>query len=135
MSDEMENNEDFPEKEPMPDFEPMPEKEAPADFAGADVTSDDKLWALLAYVLSPIVPIIIMLMEDKKARPFLRAHNGQALAWGLLTVVVGMFTSFLCGVPAFLMWLLGCYWGWQAYQGQMVTIPVITDFVKNQGWA
>ncbi|MBK8987940.1 MAG: hypothetical protein IPM39_18040 [Chloroflexi bacterium] len=135
MSDDMENYDDFPEKEPMSDFEPLPEKEEPTNLFGTDVTSDDKLWALLAYVLSPLVPIIIMVMEDKKGRPFLRAHNGQALAWGLLTVVVGMFTSFLCGIPAFLMWLLGCYWGWQAYQGQMVTIPVITGFVKNQGWA
>src|SRR3990172_6992824 len=48
-----------------------------------EVTSDDKLWALLAYVLTPLVPIIILLMEDKKNRPFIRAHNAQALAWGL----------------------------------------------------
>jgi hypothetical protein len=27
------------------------------------------------------------------------------------------------------------YWGIQAYQGNYVTIPVITDFVKKQGWA
>lgn len=137
MSDELEND-DIPEKEPLPDFEPMPEKEeAPdtEDMSGMEMSDDDKLWVLLAYVLSPLVPIIILFIEDKKQRPFIRAHNGQALAWGLLTVVIGMFTSFLCGIPAFLMWLLGCYWGWQGYQGQSVTIPVITDFVKNQGWA
>jgi hypothetical protein len=45
-----------------------------------EVTSDDKLWSLLAYVLTPLVPIIILLMEDKKNRPFIRAHNAQALA-------------------------------------------------------
>jgi uncharacterized membrane protein len=54
-----------------------------------DVTSDDKLWALLAYVLTPIVPIILLLMEDKKNRPFIRAHNAQALAWGLVNLVLG----------------------------------------------
>ncbi|MCA9933964.1 MAG: hypothetical protein H6662_12485 [Ardenticatenaceae bacterium] len=99
------------------------------------VTDDDKLWALLAYVLTPIVPLIIMFMEDKKARPFLRAHNGQALAWGVVTILASALTSFICGLPGLVLWLVGCYWGWQAYQGQMVTIPVITDFVKNQGWA
>lgn len=27
------------------------------------------------------------------------------------------------------------YLGFQAYQGKIVQVPVITDFVKNQGWA
>ena len=31
-----------------------------------DVTSDDKLWAMLAYILSPIVHVIILLKEDKQ---------------------------------------------------------------------
>lgn len=104
-----------------------------------DVTSDDKLWALLAYVLTPIVPIIILLMEDKKNRPFLRAHNAQALAWGLVNVVGGTILSsvlFFCvGAPSLIIWLIGCYWGYQAYQGKYVEIPVITNFIKNQGWA
>jgi uncharacterized protein len=104
-----------------------------------DVTSDDKLWALLAYVLSPLVPIIIMLMEDKKNRPFIRAHNAQALAWGLFNLVGGTILSsvlFFCfGLPSLLIWGVGVYWGIQAYNGKYVEIPVITNFVKNQGWA
>ena len=36
-----------------------------SDF-NSEITSDDKLWALLAYILSPLVPIIILVMEDKK---------------------------------------------------------------------
>lgn len=105
----------------------------------SDVTSDDKLWALLAYVLTPIVPIILLLMEDKKDRPFIRAHNAQALAWGIFNLVVGSILStvlFVClGAPSIIIWLVGCYWGYQAYQGKYVEIPVITNFVKNQGWA
>jgi hypothetical protein len=27
------------------------------------------------------------------------------------------------------------YYGIQAYQGKPVNIPLLTDFVKNQGWA
>jgi len=27
------------------------------------------------------------------------------------------------------------YWGFKAYQGEYVVVPVITDFVKKQGWA
>ncbi|MGH2522066.1 MAG: DUF4870 domain-containing protein [Anaerolineales bacterium] len=105
----------------------------------SDVTSDDKLWALLAYVFSPIVPVILFLMEDKKNRPFIRAHNAQALVWGLFNLVIGTILSsvlFIClGAPSFIIWAIGAYWGYQAYQGKMVTIPFVTDFVKNQGWA
>ncbi len=103
------------------------------------ITSDDKLWALLAYVLSPIVPIIIMLMPDKKDRPFIRAHNAQALAWGVFNLVGGtILTSllFFCfGAPSLIIWAVGVYWGIKAYQGAYVNIPVITNFVKGQGWA
>jgi len=103
------------------------------------ITSDDKLWALLAYVLSPLAPIIILLMEEKKDRPFIRAHNAQALVWGIVNVVGGTILStvlFFClGAPSVIIWAIGVFWGIKAYQGEYVTIPVITDFVKNQGWA
>lgn len=98
-------------------------------------SDDDKLWALLAYVFSPLVPIIIFLLEDKKNRPFLKAHNAQALVWGVLSVLIGTISTPLCGIPGLAMWVVAIYWGWQAYQGQDVTIPVVTDFVKGQGWA
>lgn len=95
----------------------------------SEVSSDDKLWALLAYILSPLVPILIMVMEDKKNRPFLKAHNAQALILGLITVVT---SGFCVGI---LVWFYAIYLGFQAYQGKMVEVPLITKFVKDQGWA
>lgn len=106
------------------------------DFA-PEITSDDKLWALLAYVLSPLIPVIILFLDDKKNRPFIKAHNGQALVLGIVNVVLGIlvgWTVVLSCVPL-LIWIYMVYLGIQAYQGQYVTVPVITDFVKNQGWA
>ena len=106
--------------------------------AGGDVTSDDKLWALLAYVFSPVVPIILLLMEDKKNRPFIKAHNMQALVAGVvLDVILMVISAVTCGLGAilFIAWVVMVYWGIQAYNGKYVTIPVITDFCKNQGWA
>jgi uncharacterized protein len=100
-----------------------------------EVTNDDKLWALLAYVLTPIVPIIILLIEEKRNRPFLREHNVQALVWGVLTIIVGTVLSFLLCIPYLLLWAAAIYWGIQAYNGKRVNIPVITDFIKKQGWA
>lgn len=131
MTEDMDANNDMEFEEEVPiTEEPMESMDMGA------INDDDKLWALLAYVFTPLVPIIILLMEDKKERPFIKAHNAQALAWGVLNVIVGTVLSvFLCGIPSLLMWLVAIYWGWQAYQGQEVTIPIITDFVKQQGWA
>jgi uncharacterized protein len=99
-----------------------------SDFS-SEVTSDDKLWAALTYVFSPLVPIILMLMEDKKNRPFIRAHNAQALILGIITVL----TSGIC--IGLLVWFYQLYLAYQAYQGKTVEVPLITNFVKGQGWA
>lgn len=94
-----------------------------------EITSDDKLWAALAYVFSPIIPIILMFMEDKKNRPYIRANNMQALILGIITVVT---STFCIGI---LVWFYQLYCAYLAYQGQTVKIPVVTDFCKNQGWS
>jgi len=104
---------------------------------GKEITSDDKLWALLAYLFSPIVPIILLLMEDKKNRPFIKAHNMQALILGVINVVIAMVIGWLI-IPLCINVALGIYMIYcaiKAYQGELVNIPVVTDFVKNQGWA
>jgi len=105
--------------------------------ASGDVTSDDKLWAALASVFTPIVPIIILVMADKKDRPFIKAHNMQALIWGVvLYVIVAITSAFIIGLCIWpLGLLLQLWWAYQAYQGQLITIPLLTDFIKNQGWA
>jgi uncharacterized membrane protein len=104
----------------------------------SDITSDDKLWALLAYILSPVVPIIILFMEDKKNRPFLKAHNAQALVFGIVGYVIGSVLSPVVGIGC-LVWLVyiifAIIWGIKANKGEYVEIPVITNWVKSQGWA
>jgi uncharacterized protein len=104
----------------------------------SDITSDDKLWALLAYILSPIVPIIILLMPDKKARPFLKAHNVQALIWGVFGYILTSVLTPIVGIGC-IVWLayiiISIIWGMKAYRGEYVNIPVITGLVKGQGWA
>lgn len=100
-----------------------------------EVTSDDRLWAALSYVFSPLVPIIILLLEDKKDRPFIRSHNIQALVAGvILWFVMPWLAIFTLGCGS-LIWLIMLYWAYKAFQGEMVNIPVITDLVRNQGWA
>lgn len=101
-----------------------------------DATSDDKLWSLLSYIFSPLIPIIVLLMEDKKSRPFIKYHAVQALVLGVVELVIAVFlgwTVILACVPL-LIFIYLIYLGIQAYQGKMVTVPVVTNFVKNQGW-
>jgi len=103
-----------------------------------DVTSDDKLWAMLAYILSPIVPVIILLMEDKKNRPFIKAHYAQALALGLiLWIINGVLTAvfFVGCITGIATLVIMIYYGVKANKGEYFSIPVITDFIKKQGWA
>jgi uncharacterized membrane protein len=113
-----------------------PNSYSPYPQIEAEVTSDDKLWAFLAYILSPFIPIVILLMEDKKERPFIKAHNMQALVLGLINMVIWIilgWTFILTCIPL-IIWLVMVYWGIQAYQGKYVTVPVVTEFVNKQGW-
>lgn len=100
-----------------------------------ETTSDDKLWAALSYVFAPLVGIIVLLMEDKKARPYIKFHAVQSIVISIvLFIVVPIIAipTFGCGsVLYFIMF----WWAYKAYQGEEVKIPVVTDFIRNQGWA
>ena len=100
---------------------------------GGELTDQDKLLAALSYPI-PIVAIIILLVEDMKNRPFQKFHAVQSLAINIVLWAVIMVTSvFTCGISA-LLWFVTLYWAYLAYQGQSFDIPVITDFIKGQGW-
>ena len=103
-----------------------------------DLTSDDKLWAALSYVFAPIVGIIVLLMEDKKARPFIKFNGVQSIvasvAFWIVATILTTVTVGIGGLCVPLLWLVFLYWAYQAYQGVAVEIPVITSFIRNQGW-
>ncbi|HID64356.1 MAG TPA: DUF4870 domain-containing protein [Anaerolineae bacterium] len=115
---------------------------------GGELTDQDKLMAALSYPI-PIVALIILLVEDMKNRPFQKFHAVQALAanialWVIVIIlscvlgtVIGLVTfgiGSLCGFVPWLLWFVTLYWAYLAYQGQYFDIPVITDFIKGQGW-
>ncbi len=99
-----------------------------------EATDDDKLWAALSYVFSPIVPIILMLMDDKKDRPFIKFHAVQSLAVGIVMIIVVPIVAVVTLGCGSIIWLIMFYWAYKAYQGEMFEIPIVTDFIKNQGW-
>lgn len=103
----------------------------------SDATSDDKLWAALGYPIV-LVAIIVLFMEDKKARAFIKYHAVQSIAANVIFFVVATILATVTlgfgGICAPLLWLVFLYWAYLAYQGQLFEIPVVTNFIKGQGW-
>ena len=97
-----------------------------------EVSDDDRLWAALAWIpispLWPIIAIILLLMPEKQERPFIKYHAILAL----ITGVVGILLSFLCVGVIILLAMF--YYAFKAYQGERVNIPLLTEFIENQGW-
>lgn len=116
--------------------------------------NDDKLLAALAYgsqlIIPILVPIILLVSETSKKRPFQKYHAVQSLALGvalwvlqgalgiLATITAASFVGLLCLciiVPAMIIvWLLPLYYAILAYSGQRFTIPGLTQFLKDQRW-
>lgn len=108
-------------------------------FSPNDVSSDDRLWGLLAYLVTPLVPVLILFMEDKKSRQFLKAHNLQALILGIAEyIVVGILSAISFGILGCVAWVavmvINILYGMKANKGEVFEIPVITNFIRQQGW-
>jgi len=120
-----------------------------------NATRDDKLIALLAYIIPFVMSFIVLLSESGKKRPFQRYHAVQSLGlitfFGILGLSVAIGTAFsqiipglgflvflmvICLAPiAFTMVLITlAYYGYQAHQGKRFAIPGLTNFLQDQGW-
>ncbi len=102
-----------------------------------EISDDDRLWAMLSYILSPIVPIILLLIPEKRERPFLKVHVAQSLVFGVAVYLIsalfgGIILGTIIRIAGFVFEII---WGLAANRGEYVTIPVITDLCKKQGWA
>ena len=102
-----------------------------------EITDDDKLWSLLSWITG-IIAIVVLLMEDKKKRPFIKYNAVMALVvLVVITVLVSILSAITCGIGAILAlaYIYPIYLGIMAFQGQWVSVPYLTDFVVKQGWA
>jgi uncharacterized membrane protein len=102
-----------------------------------EVTSDDKLWAALGYPIA-LIAIIVLFMEEKKDRPFIKYHAVQSIAINVVFFIVATILTTVTlgfgGLCVPVLWLVFFWWAYQAYQGEMFEIPVVTNFIKGQGW-
>ena len=101
-----------------------------------EFTSDDKLWAALGYVFAPVVGIVMLLMDDKKARPFIKFHAVQSIALYVVYIIISIILGItvIGAICAPILWFVFLYWAYKAYQGEMFEVPVVTNFIKGQGW-
>lgn len=102
-----------------------------------EITSDDKLWSALGYPI-PLIAIIVLFMEDKKDRPFIKFHAVQSIAFNLilwlLIIIISAVTLGIGAICAPILWLISLWPAFESYNGKYLEIPVITDFIRNQGW-
>lgn len=95
-----------------------------------EITQDDRLWALLSWLIWPVA-VIMLFMDDKKARPFIKYNAVLSLTYLVPLYVLGTITvGCLLAVGGIYAIVLAI----QAYQGQWVNVPVLTDFIKKQHW-
>jgi uncharacterized membrane protein len=102
-----------------------------------EVTNDDLIIAALGYPIPPIA-IFVLLLEEKKNRPFLKFHAIQSIVlnvvlW-ILIVVFGACTIGFGLLCAPFLWLVTLWPAYDSYKGNYTEIPVITNFIKSQGW-
>ena len=102
----------------------------------ADVSSEDRLWVLLCFLFTPLFPIITLLIEEKKSRPFIKYHTVPTLILGVVeVVVVGLLQLIpVVGCLTRLIWIINIIFAIKANKGVNVEIPVITSFAKGQNW-
>jgi uncharacterized membrane protein len=100
-----------------------------------DVTSDDKLWAALGYPIFPIA-LIMLFMEEKKNRPFIKFHAVQSLALNVVlwVVVIILSVTVILAICDPVLWLLMIWPAVLAYQGKYFEVPVVTKFLRGQHW-
>jgi uncharacterized membrane protein len=111
--------------------------EQPVITPSPEVSSDDRLWVLLEFLLAPILPLITLFMADKKDRPFIKYHTIPTLVLGVVEgIVVGILSLIpiiQCLTP--LIWIINLVLGLRANKGVNVDIPVITKLTQDQGWS
>jgi uncharacterized membrane protein len=99
-----------------------------------ETTQNEKLWAALGWLpitpVWPILAIVALLMENTKDSAFVRYHAILSIVTGIAAAIITVVTFGLGGV----LFLVFFYWAYKAYQGEMVEIPVLTNFCKDRGW-
>ena len=94
-----------------------------------NLTSDEKLWGALSHI--PLIGLLALFaLDDKKNNAYIRYNAITSLSLALLTSLVSMVTCGFGAVVAF----AHLYYAYVAYQGQLVEVPWLTNFLIEKGY-
>jgi uncharacterized membrane protein len=119
-----------------------------------DATNDDRVMAALAYIsqlifpLGFVLPVILLISETSKKRPFQRYHAVQSLAVGTIIWILALIYTMSWVTVGWIMmlclclllpvgialWLLPLYYAMLAYNGKRFRIRGLTQFLEDQRW-
>jgi uncharacterized membrane protein len=115
-----------------------------------DINDNDKLMAALAYFFTPLVGIIIMVVDTMKIRPYQRYHAIQSIGlfvaelvfYVLACIIYTACTALSAGLLGCVLWILffvplipNIYYTYLAYaKPSYFEIPMLTQFMQQQGW-
>lgn len=112
--------------------------EQPVISSSPEVSSDDRLWVLLCFLLAPLFPLITLFMKDKQERPFIKYHTVPTLILGVVEgIAVSILSSVIPGIGCLtmLIWIINLVYGLRANKGVYTDIPMLTNLSKGQGWS
>lgn len=113
------------------------------NFESTEINDNDKLMALLSWLIEAIVPLIVLLSESSKNRKFQRFHAINSLLVTAVEVILYVLSTclsfvgigFVCFIVVPLVALgVRIYFGIKAYQGDYTEVPGLTQLAKNQKW-
>jgi len=113
------------------------------------ITSNDRLFAAFCYFLFPWGSVLVLLLDETKNRKYVRYHAIHAIGFMValsgisiaLFMVYGVLTTISFGILGFCLFpilflpmLYPIYAILQVLTGKSFVIPIVTDFMKSQGW-
>jgi len=117
--------------------------------AGTDPASSNRVLGALCYLLSPLVSIIVLIVDSLKNDRFLQFHAIQAIGFAvavfvysiLASIVYTVGTTVTLGLAGCVLWVLfflpaipWLYYTYLASQDKYFEIPWLTAFMVRQGW-
>lgn len=109
---------------------------------------NDKTMAGLCYIITVIVPLIILFAEGYKNNKYLRYHALNSLGLCVAAVIFAVLLSILSLILGAIFPPLAClisllyfaiflpfiWYAIQAFQGKSFEIPYLTKFLRQQSW-
>jgi len=102
-----------------------------AGIPAVGATDDEKMKGAVAYILSWLTGIIILVIGgDSK---FLKFHAWQSIIFGIILTLISIIGSFICVGPiiALVGWLYTIYGAYLIYTGKPFRIPIIDGIAEG----